>query len=327
MRWIVAGIVLAALVLVWGWLRARRNRTNDPPPVSIVLLLAQPRNLNVHVLAPILSEAIGSPVKALDISDESDESDTEGQAGGRISGASPFFIGNFGDTSFLIHNHNSPYMSDPIAESQSIGEMRLQRAVREHKAWLSMDILNSGADTGESWRIIARVISKLIGPDCLALYYPPSNQLVACTDETPEKLLADDPIRAVFQQNNLVPVIPIDGDDPRMKAAVSQARSRFAEFQSAFEAKNGRDFAIKVPVTEGGNTEHVWVEVGSIGPDEIGGQLASEPVALGDYRLGSRISVKRSEIEDWTFRREDDLVGLFTLPVVQQIQEEQAAKK
>lgn len=71
-------------------------------------------------------------------------------------------------------------------------------AMREHKAWLSMDILDPESVTPENYRIIGRVLAHLAGPDCLALYHPPSGKLVPCLAETGTKLSSDDPIQAVF---------------------------------------------------------------------------------------------------------------------------------
>jgi hypothetical protein len=189
-----------------------------------------------------------------------------------VVGVAPHFFAYLGNIAFAVHSIESPYMKDPIRASESISELRLRKAVREHKAWLSIDIIQPKAPTAENYRVAGRVLAGLIGRECVALYHPPLNKLVPCGEDTLEKLRGEDPIRAVFQQMTTVPVVPV-GDDPRLKAAEAEARRRFPEFEAAFRAKAGDDFSVKAPISRGGNTEHIWILVDEIHADRIEGRL------------------------------------------------------
>jgi uncharacterized protein YegJ (DUF2314 family) len=140
-------------------------------------------------------------------------------------------------------------------------------------------------------------------------------------EETIEKLRSDDPIGSVFRDPSAPPVIPID-DDPRLIAAEAEARGRFEEFESAFQAADGEGFCVKACISGGGNSEHIWIEVESILPNSVQGRLSNDPVSLGDLKRGSSIQVNRSEVEDWAFFRKGNPVGLFTVPVFKQIEKE-----
>ncbi|MBM3811808.1 MAG: hypothetical protein FJW20_09250 [Acidimicrobiia bacterium] len=92
-------------------------------------------------------------------------------------------------------------------------DLRLAKAVREHTAWLSVDIVQQEQATPDNYRLLARIVSHLIGPGCLALYHPPRNQFATCSMEhTIEKLTSDTPIDTVFATS--MPVLSVE-EDPR----------------------------------------------------------------------------------------------------------------
>ena len=135
-----------------------------------------------------------------------------------VAGGSPHFIAQVGGTAFAIHNISEPYVSDPLRASEVLPDLHLRKAVRDHKAWISMDIIHPPTGTADAYRVIARVLAHFIDSDCLALYYPPDERFAPCiADQTIEKLRSDDPVTAVFREVTEAPVIPIE-DDPRLKA-------------------------------------------------------------------------------------------------------------
>jgi uncharacterized protein YegJ (DUF2314 family) len=207
-------------------------------------------------------------------------------------------------------------MDDPVRASESFPELRLRKAIKDHQAWLSMDIAQAEAATPEAYRVAARVLANLIDADCVALFHPPLARWVPCSmDETVANLRSDDPIAAVFGEMSQAPVIPIEEDDPRLIAAGNEARQRFAEFESAFQNKDGSHFAIKMKLASGDNAEHIWVEVDRITEGRIEGRLGNDPVDLGDWKLGSKVELEVDRVEDWVFQRRGEMVGLFTGPV------------
>lgn len=208
-----------------------------------------------------------------------------------------------------------------------IGELRLRKAVKDHKAWLSMDILRPAKGDAEAYRLVGRFLAESCDDDCLALYHPESNRMVACSaGETVERLRSEDPVKALFEQLVDVPVVPID-DDPRLKAAEAEARRRFPEFATALETDTGKRFSVKARISRQGKAEHIWIEVGRMADGKITGRLGNEPVELTGLRLGSEVEIETGEVEDWVFERDGKPVGMFTVPVIQQILEERSRKK
>jgi uncharacterized protein YegJ (DUF2314 family) len=317
----LGGILLSAFLAVAFWLK-RRRRSHDAPQ-GFVMLLRQPHDLDVNLLADRLSNACGKPVTGIGLKPGHEEEEKDdGPVGDMVTGESPHFIAHAAGTTFAIHNLDVPYMPDPIRASESFPELRLRKAIRDHTAWLSVAILQLQPQAPDAIKVAARVVSELIDSDCLALYHPPSGRFAPCfMEETIEKLRSDDPIGSVFRDSSALPVIPID-DDPRLKAAEAEARRRFEEFESAFRAGDGRGFTIKACISGGGNSEHIWIEVASILPNSVQGRLSNDPVSLGDLKRGSSVEVNRSEVEDWGFLRKRKPVGLFTVPVFEQIAKE-----
>jgi uncharacterized protein YegJ (DUF2314 family) len=293
---------------------------------SIVILLRNPKRLDVQLLAHLIGKVTGRSVRAIDPGDKPVAGDNQ-PAGDMVAGTSPHFIAQVGGTAFAIHNLPAPYMNDPVRESESFPELRLRKAIKDHKAWLSMDILYPKAATPEAYRLAARVLANLIDEDCLALYHPPLNRLAPCSmEETAARLRTDDPIKAVFREITEIPVIPAD-DDPRLRAAEAEAQRRFPEFEAAFRDRKGTRFAVKTRLTRLGNAEHIWVNVDNMSAGKIAGTLGNDPVDLGDLKMGSRVEVEIGQVEDWIFLRDGAPMGAFTVPVLQQIEREESKGK
>src|SRR2546423_12032477 len=75
-------------------------------------------------------------------------------------------------------------------------------------------------------------------------------------------------------------VVQIDEDDPRMAAAVTEAKKRLPEFAAAFsKAKDGYQFSVKAPFADQGSeeAEFMWVHVCRVDFDAVHGTLLNEP--------------------------------------------------
>lgn len=89
------------------------------------------------------------------------------------------------------------------------------------------------------------------------------------------------------------------------------------QFVEAFDARAGEHFAVKAPVTAGGNTEFIWISVTCIEGDRVYGDLDNAPVNLGSLELGSKVSVEARELNDWMYvTPQGDIVGGFTVKAV-----------
>ena len=83
----------------------------------------------------------------------------------------------------MVHNPERPYG----------GEVGV-----DHEAWLSMDILHPQAASRENYQLVGRVLSHMVGEDCVALYHPPYRTCVPYTARTAELLRAEDPLKELF---------------------------------------------------------------------------------------------------------------------------------
>lgn len=288
----------------------------DKPIISIVLLLKAPRYLEDFILTQVLEEAWGGDFS----------SDDEENQDGFVVGETPMFVVKSPHGMFMIHNRPEPYFEDAEAVGEEIGELRLRRAVMEHQAWLSVDLLSAFDDSQPPemfYPLIIRLIYELAeAGDVLAVLRPETGQINLWSDDVLEALLRPDGLEAFNRIDAEVPVIPVAEDDPAMVAAVGEARRRWPEFLEQFQSRSDDDhFGVKAPVTSGGNTEFIWIEVSGLEPEYIHGKLGNEPVALDGLSLGSVVEVPVAELNDWYFTRgEGDPVGLFTVKAVQEAQ-------
>lgn len=113
-------------------------------------------------------------------------------------------------------------------------------------------------------------------------------------------------------------VFLINSDDPRMQAAVDEARRRWPEFLKAFENRGPHDiFAVKAPFTDGEITESMWVNVESIEGGGVSGMLANEPLDIASLAQGDQVCVTAGEICDWGYRLAGQEAGNFTQKVIE----------
>jgi uncharacterized protein YegJ (DUF2314 family) len=115
----------------------------------------------------------------------------------------------------------------------------------------------------------------------------------------------------------LAPVVGVSANDPRLRAAVREARRRWPEFVAAFEQRQaGQMFSVKVPVREGKHTEYMWLSVSALEHEMIYGRLDNEPVHMKQLHAGDRLRVPVGDLNDWLYTRGDTLAGGFTIEVL-----------
>lgn len=287
------------------------TENEDGPKHSLVLLLREPLYLDSSILGRIASRAYGVSVN------DGDEAECF-----VVGGDDKPYIMRVQGAMFLIHHWPRPYFDDPEAVANDFRELRRAAVVRQHRSWFSVDFLPASQDLPDEkiHDTIGRMLAEIAatGADILAVCHPSSRRLVPWEPDFPGKLASGDPF-SVFD-NDQVPVIQVAPDSPAMAAAVAEARRRWPEFLAAFQAASDKDrFAVKAPVTETGNTEFIWIKVKAVSGDQIHGLLANDPVALGDLKLGSFVSVAVSDLNDWVFPDPSDPdrpLGLFTVKAV-----------
>ncbi len=304
---------------------------DTPPMVSLVLLLREPRYLEGRVLAEILHSAWGLTFSVAEGDEKTDDSkETAGKPW--IGGKNPIFMANTGTAMFVVHNHERSYFDDVANLAERVPELRQRTIITEHRAWLSIDAMGveGEADIAAAYVKIARALAELADDKVLALFQPASNRLTPWEPSLETRLKSGEDLDELFAVNQS-PVVQIAGDDPRMVAAVAEARQRWPEFVAAFQARQpDGNYAAKVPITRGGNTEFIWIEVIGLEPQYVHGKLANDPIDLGGLKLGDQVEAPIAELNDWTYRHResDEPAGLFTVRVLTETyaQQQQRAK-
>jgi uncharacterized protein YegJ (DUF2314 family) len=308
---------------LWDWLKeffddrqaAPIGRgTRSEQGVALVLLLNEPRVLDAGLLADLASEALGEHFSA-----------GEEEANERfVAGELPSFVLKHGERVFLVNCFARPYLDDPEEAARAISELRLRKAVREHSAWLSVDLLGDCApeQRPEAYCNIGKLIAALADEDCLAIFAPATSQLIVYDAEMRQQLCSRDPLD-LFEQSAHPPVVPVSGNDPRLKAAVAKARRRWPAFVHAFEERQPeQSFSVKARIGDDDCFEFMWLTVTGLENGIIYGQLDNDPIELTSIRCGDRVRVRVKDLNDWLFTDGEEMHGGYTIEVLRKIQEE-----
>jgi uncharacterized protein YegJ (DUF2314 family) len=224
----------------------------------------------------------------------------------------------------LVNNFNSPYISteDLPDALKNTKEMRSQKALRDHVAWLSFDLMEpktlSDKDKRNFYRRSCALASLFVGPNCLALVIPETGELLPCDETARESLLAEDPLSALRRWN---PVPVVDSDDVRMEAAMNEAKRRWPEFEQAFRDHfPGQNFAVKAAFRdkEEAEGEWMWILISSISDGFVEGQLLNDPVHATNVRKNDIVRIPTSAVGDWIYGDGKKSHGGFTDPVLRE---------
>lgn len=190
----VGGILLLSGVGLWlRFFRAKKAkkirddsvRMPPQPLTSLVLLLNGPRQVSAADVAIAVTRAWGGTYGFQD--EVGGGSDKENWVVGR----SPVFLIKSPDGMFMFHNNPAPYSPESRTLAQSIPDLRLRKAVEEHRAWVAVDLMQSfdEARPRESfYPAIGRLIAEVAGGDCLAVFHPASKRILAWEESLREVL-------------------------------------------------------------------------------------------------------------------------------------------
>jgi uncharacterized protein YegJ (DUF2314 family) len=281
----------------------------DRLPVAVVLLLQRPRALDASTLARTAGLTFGLEVST-------------GEVGGPafVAGVSPYFLLRLRGRVLAVHNVACPYFRNLPAKAAELPERRLRKAVVRHRAWVSVELLHT--DTGiieNPYRMLGQLAAALASPDCLAVCIPARQRLYAFDSSMLAKLRSPDPLGALRGLRR-ASVEGVKANDPRLLAAVREARRRWPEFVAAFEQRDsGQIFSVKIPLRQKGRTEYMWMSVSALENDMIYGRLDNEPVKVKHLRAGDRVRIPVSDLHDWIYTRGDFLAGGFTIAALANI--------
>ncbi|TWU05474.1 YegJ family protein [Stieleria varia] len=115
-------------------------------------------------------------------------------------------------------------------------------------------------------------------------------------------------------------------DQQEMDDAIAKARSEVDSFITELSAPTGTDHAVKAPITDDGQTEHFWLTEVSFQNGEFKGTINNDPGIVNNVQIGQEWTIKKSEISDWMFMRDDKMHGNYTMrPLLKTLPEEEAA--
>src|SRR5262245_60793682 len=93
-------------------------------------------------------------------------------------------------------------------------------------------------------------------------------------------------------------------DQQEMDAAIARARREVDSFIAEMSNGNSTDFAVKVPITDDGKTEHFWLTNVVYRDGKFHGVINNEPGVVTNVKMGQKWTVKKSDISDWLFMRD-----------------------
>ncbi|BCU76696.1 hypothetical protein llg_14110 [Luteolibacter sp. LG18] len=285
------------------------SESEDKPMISIVLLRRHALPLDQDSLSAVVRRAWSHPRKPAD--------DEELFA---VGDGSLFIVRN-GAGLWTVHNRAHPYFDDVEQAIASVPEMRLQKAVRDHSAWLAVDLtapFDKSLSAESFYPHIFRLLRELADEDTLAIFRPETGHINVWDDEVAAKLCGPEPLQD-FTQRSQPPVIHVEDDDPLMVAAVAEARASFPDFRKRWlERDDGERFLVKGPVRSGNRQEYIWFSVTDLSEETAYGTLDNEPVDLGGLKLGDPVALDLSDLNDWALLPADGTkpLGLHTVKAV-----------
>lgn len=276
--------------------------TEDPPLRSLVYLLESPREISGDLWIRHLGESLGidllskekdattfvMPVPHPELTPRGDDC----------------YLLQIPAGVFWIFHVKRSYVDDPACWAEQVTDRRLREAFASHQAWISVDLLkwqDGEPDPAKVYGMIGKILAALAGPDVLVVYSPELGRANEFDPILLPRLTGGDPL-ALFENPTFAPVLNARSGDGLMEAATAEARRRWPEFVTLFEARDPaseRPFIVKAPFTSGDNTEHMWMIVTSIRGNAIHGTLANHPHRLLDFHEGQEVTVDAANLTDW----------------------------
>lgn len=292
---------------------------DDGPLLSVVLLQKK---------LPTLSEKsiVGSIEKAwkqkVSIGDDENKDATDFVVKG-----GPGFIIQCQDTFCMMILTSKPYLeADALKEVQ---ELRTRKMLQEHKAWFSLDLVGDisekpAAEQDAAMTRIIRLAAEMVDKNTVGVLLPSENIVLPISEEVITAMKETDALKALRKSSNAA-VIGSSGDDPKMLAATAEARRTWPEFLQAFRNKpvNSESFSAKFPFDAPDQKEFMWVEVVSINGDTVVGRLGNDPVWVKDLKLGDEVKMKVSQLSDWMYLKDGEIIGGYTVKVLMDKQKQQ----
>jgi uncharacterized protein YegJ (DUF2314 family) len=139
--------------------------------------------------------------------------------------------------------------------------------------------------------------------------------LAGCAaDETAPHAIGRSVMRAPGEPNTY----QVADEDRQMERATRQARRTVPQFVTALQhpMPGDREFAVKKLFVKDGQAEHIWLTDIQFTGNRFVGLVDNRPRYIAGLKVGDKVSVNPDEISDWSFVRNDQLVGGYTIRVL-----------
>ena len=111
-------------------------------------------------------------------------------------------------------------------------------------------------------------------------------------------------------------VVAYHTGDADMIAAKAKARKTLPRFAELIKKKTPGTYTIKFPLTQNGETEHIWMQLTGRKDGKFVGLLANKPVNGNQYRMGDKVEVAEADVEDWMVNGPEGIYGGYTARVM-----------
>lgn len=108
-------------------------------------------------------------------------------------------------------------------------------------------------------------------------------------------------------------VIAYHTGDLSMTSAKAKARETLPRFLELVNAGTAGTYTLKFPLTQNGETEHIWMQLVDYRGGTFVGLLANDPINGTKYRMGDRMEVAGADVEDWMINTGELMYGGYTV--------------
>jgi uncharacterized protein YegJ (DUF2314 family) len=106
--------------------------------------------------------------------------------------------------------------------------------------------------------------------------------------------------------------------DPDMIAARNKARGTLPEFLKIAKVPNRsqKNFAVKIGITDGGQTEHFWISPFRQSGDMIIGNINNTPRVVRNVQNKQEVTFHINDVNDWMYVENGKMKGNYTACVL-----------
>ena len=233
-----------------------------------------------------------------------------------VHGESAYTV-NYQSHAFFVMWQSDQYEFSKETQ-QKLRDGRIKAALDRHHAWFSvdLDVWPGTRPTDVSYQLFARLFHALIEKDNTVAIMDTEHAQVARYSEIIDQQLQSEYPRAILQQMRPFPVAYWDDSLPGIVAAFAEARERWPEFVEAVASDSCEECYVLARLTDGEETERIWVDVQSIADEAVKGTLNDSPEWLKGVSEGDEVTVKVTEVDDWMYDKADgESIGGFSLKV------------